>query len=394
MPIYEYKAYNHQGKGIEGIIDAPSRKSAYDKLKKQGYFPRDIKEEKGQNIFVRSFAVSRDNLAFALTQLATLINAGMPLMQALDSLFLSVEDKTLSRSLARLRSSIGEGKSLAQAMDGDNVFPPLLVRMIEAGESVGNLEMILERYADFLDKESQAIKKIVGALIYPAVILVASFGLIFFILTYVAPTLVEVFEGFHKKLPVITSILIVLGTFLRKYFILLFILIALAVFIYLRYVPRRIKDTIRMKMPIMGRAYHYLLLSRWARTLGMLHGGGVTILRALQTSREVMDNVIFERELESVEKSVEKGQSLSGALARLSFFPPLLVQMVETGQQSGELEKMMEVVANFYEKEMDRRFTVFFQLLEPLLILSLGVVVGFVVVSILLPIFEINRIIK
>ncbi|MHC9543508.1 MAG: type II secretion system F family protein [Vulcanimicrobiota bacterium] len=394
MPLYEYKAYNRQGKGIDGIIDAPSRKSAYDKLKKQGCFPYEVAEDKGSHIVARTFSVSRDNLAFSLTQLATLLSAGMTLTAAIDSLVMQVEDKGLSRAFARLRSHIAEGKSLAKAMEGDKIFPPLLVRMIESGESVGNLELILERYADFLEKESGAVKKIIGALVYPAVIMTASFGLIFFILTYVAPTLVEVFEGFHQKLPFITSVIIFLGTFLKKYIILIAIVIAGAVFIYLRYIPRRIKDTIKARLPIVGRAYRYLVLSRWARTLGMLHGGGVTLLKALETARGVVDNVVFEEELKTVEKSVEKGQSLSLALSRLTFFPPLLIQMVETGQQSGELEKMMNVVANFYEKEMDRRLSVFFQLLEPLLILVLGVVVGFVVVSILLPIFEINRLVR
>jgi len=394
MPLYEYKAYNRQGKGIDGIIDAPSRKSAYEKLKKQGCFPYEVAEDKGSHPVARTFSVSRDNLAFSLTQLATLLSAGMTLTAAIDSLVMQVEDKGLSRAFARLRSQIAEGKSLAKAMEGDKIFPPLLVRMIESGESVGNLELILERYADFLEKESGAVKKIIGALVYPAVIMTASFGLIFFILTYVAPTLVEVFEGFNKKLPFITAVIIALGTFLKKYVILIAILIAGAVFVYLRYVPRRIKDTIKARLPLVGRAYRYLVLSRWARTLGMLHGGGVTLLKALETARGVVDNVVFEEELKTVEKSVEKGQSLSLALSRLTFFPPLLIQMVETGQQSGELEKMMNVVANFYEKEMDRRLSVFFQLLEPLLILVLGVVVGFVVISILLPIFEINRLVR
>lgn len=393
MPLYEYKAYNQQGKGIDGIIDAPSRKSAYDKLKKQGYFPYDIKEDREKFFFGRAMTVRRDDLAFALTQLAVLIKAGIPLVRALESLFLQVEDKNLARSLARLRSSVQEGKSLAQAMEGDRIFPPLLVRMIESGESVGNLEIILERYAEFLEKESQTVKKVVGALVYPSVIMVASIVLIFFILTYVAPTLVDVFEGFHKKLPVLTSVLIYAGTFLKNYFIVIALLIAGGIFSYIKFVPRKTKDIIRIRFPVMGRIYRYLLLSRWARTIGMLHGGGVSLLKALATAREVMDNVVFETELETVEINVEKGQSLSGSLSKLSFFPPLVVQMVETGQQSGELEKMMDVVSTFYEKELDRRLTLFFQLIEPIMILFLGVIVAFVVVSIMLPIFEINKLI-
>lgn len=391
MPLYEYRAYDLKGKVVTGIIDAPSRKLVYDRLKAKALYPKEITEDRAQNV---QGTVKRDELSFVMAQLATLLKAGIPITKALDSIYTQVESKVLSRSLARLKSSIEEGRSMAKAMAADPVFPSLLVKMAQAGETVGNLDGILERYAQFLDKESQSVKKIVGAMIYPSVIFLASIVLIVFILIYVAPTLIEVFDGFNAKLPMMTALLVGAGTFVKKYIILLALLIAGAVIAYRRYVPKRFKDDLKLRIPFIGQAYLYMMLGRWARTLGMLHSGGVPLIRALEAAREVVDNESFEKELIAVERSVEKGYPLPAALSRLSFFPTLLVNMVETGQQTGELEKMMDVVAEFYEKEMDRKLTVFFQLMEPAMILILGIIIGFVVVSILLPIFEINRMVR
>jgi len=388
MPIYEYKAYNAEGKTLAGLIGAPSRKLAHDRIKAKGLYVQEINLDTGSS----GGKISKDSLSFALTQLASLLKAGIPMTSALDSILTQIESKPLVRAFARLKTGIEEGKNFSQGLESDKIFPPLLVKMAYAGEAVGNLELILERYAEFLDKEAQSAKKIVGALIYPSVIITACTGLVLFIIAYIAPTLTEIFESFNKKLPFTTQFLVYAGSFLKSYAIFLIIIIAILIFIYIKYVPKKYKDNLKLSLPFIGQAYKYTMLSRWSRTLGLLHGGNVPLLKALESSREVLDNVNLEKDLAAVEKNVEKGQSLSLALAR--YFPPLLVNMVETGQQTGELEKMMAVVSEFYEKEADRKLTLFIQLFEPAMILSLGLVVGFVVISILLPIFEVNTIVK
>lgn len=393
MPLFEYRAYDLRGKVLSGLLDAPSRGSAYEQLKKRGVYPYRLVEDRG-GIRRGTLFARRGDLSFVLTQLATLLKAGIPLTQALDSIFQAVEAEVIRRSIARLKSRIQEGESLGRALAEDRLFPSLLVRMVEAGESVGAVEGALERFADFSEREEEFLRRILGAIVYPSVVLVTSVGLIFFILTYVAPTLVGIFESFKKAMPAPTVVLLFLGTFLRRFYWLLAIILAALVFIWARFVPRRLKDGLKLRAPFIGRVYTYLLMSRWARTLALLHGGGVSITRALASTREVMENLMLQEYLKRVEERVEKGERLGAALGQVPFIPPLLSEMAETGEKSGELEKMMDVVATFYEKESERKLSLFFQLLEPALILVLGFIVGFVVISVLLPIFEINRIIK
>ncbi len=389
MPLYEYKAYNRYGKIVSGLMDAPSRKIIYERLKVQGLFPKDI------SIDVKTIskgALTNDSLSFVLTQLSALLRSGIPMVKALDSIMSQSESKDLSRALARVKTLIQEGKSFTAALEMEKNFPPLLVKMAAAGEAVGNLELILERYAYFLEKESESVKKITSAMVYPSVVLVCSVILILFILTYITPILLDIFDSFGRQLPIISQILVSFGLFLKNNFIWLIASVCLFIFIFVKYVPKSYKDNIKTSLPFLGQAYRFISYARWARTLGMLHGGGIPLLKALEASRGVVDNVSLENALETVEKNVEKGNSLSHSLA--SFFPPLLVNMVETGQQTGELENMMNAAADFYEKEADRKITFFIHLFEPAMIVFLGISVGFIVIAVLLPIFEINSLMK
>ena len=389
MPLYEYYAYNRAGKLITGLIDARSNKNAYEKLKANNLFPHKISVDSKP---VSKSALTNDRLSFVLVQLATLLKAGIPIDRAVDSVLGQTDSKDMSRVLARIKTFILEGKSFSGAMKEEKSLPPLLIKMAEAGESVGNLETILENYALFLEKESESAKKMVSALIYPTVVVCASVLLILFILTYITPILSDIFNSFGRQLPFISSILVSFGTFLKNNFLILFVVIALAIFIFTKYVPKKVKDDLKILFPYTGEAYKFMVYSRWARTLGMLHGGGIPLLKSLESARKVTDNESIEKDLVYVEGKVEKGESFSKALSIV--FPPLIVNMVETGQQTGELAKMMNSVADFYEKEADRKIKIFLKLFEPAIIIALGITIGFIVVSVLLPIFEINSIVK
>ncbi len=389
MPLYEYYAYNRAGKLITGLIDARSNKNAYEKLKANNLFPRKIFVDSKP---VSKSALTNDRLSFVLVQLATLLKAGIPIDKAVDSVLGQTDSKDMSRVLARIKTFILEGKSFSGAMKEEKSLPPLLIKMAEAGESVGNLETILENYALFLEKESESAKKMVSALIYPTVVVCASILLILFILTYITPILSDIFNSFGRQLPFISAILVSFGTFLKNNFLILLVVIALSIFIFTKYVPKKVKDDLKILFPYTGEAYKFMVYSRWARTLGMLHGGGIPLLRSLESARKVTDNESIEKDLVYVEGKVEKGESFSKALNVV--FPPLIVNMVETGQQTGELAKMMNSVADFYEKEADRKINIFLKLFEPAMIIALGVTIGFIVVSVLLPIFEINSIVR
>lgn len=389
MPLYEYYAYNRAGKLSTGLIDARSNKNAYEKLKANNLFPQKISVDSKP---VSKSALTNDRLSFVLVQLATLLKAGIPIDKAVDSVLGQTDSKDMSRVLARIKTFILEGKSFSGAMKEEKSLPTLLIKMAEAGESVGNLEVILENYALFLEKESEATKKMVSALIYPTVVVCASVLLILFILTYITPILSDIFNSFGRQLPFISEILVSFGTFLKNNFLILFFLIILSIFIFTKYVPKKVKDDLKILFPCTGEAYKFMIYSRWARTLGMLQSGGIPLLKSLESARKVTDNESIEKDLIYVENKVEKGESFSKALSVV--FPPLIVNMVETGQQTGELAKMMNSVADFYEKEADRKINIFLKLFEPAMIIALGITIGFIVVSVLLPIFEINSIVK
>lgn len=391
MPLYEYKALNSAGRATTGLIDAPSRTSAFGKLKNQGVYPTDITEE---TVSSTGGKVSTTDMIFALDQLSTLLRANMPLPEALGSLFEQLENKELKKAFARVKVHIEEGESFARALATEKVFPPVLVKMVEAGESVGAVELILERFTEFMEKQHEFQEKVTSALIYPSLIITASFSLIFFILTYIAPTLVDVFKSFNKELPLPTQILLAVGTFLKSNSILIIVLIVVSLYIFLKVLPQSFRDKVKMQFPFYGPIHKNIQVSRWARTLSMLHSGGVTLMKALASSREVIDNGVMEEEFRKIEDYVQKGDTLGNSLAKIPLVPHLVVQMAKTGEKSGELERLLDTAALFYEKEVDKRLSMFFKFLEPFVILVLGAVVGFVVISALLPIFEINKLIR
>lgn len=391
MPLYEYKAYDAGGRATAGLIDAPSRASAFGKLKKQGVYPISLSEETGKTFKAK---VPTADMIFSLDQLTTLLKAGIPLPEALDSLVGQLDNDELKRAYARVKVHLEEGETFASSLSMEQIFPPVLVKMVEAGESVGSVDLILERFTIFMENETAFRERVISALLYPVIIMTASIGLIFFLLVYVAPTLVQVFKSFHSEMPLPTRILIGLGSILKNNIYLIIVLLVAIIFVYFKILPRTYRDSLRMRLPIFGFIHVQVQVSRWARTLAMLHAGGVTLIKALASAREVVDNVIIKEDLKKIEDYVQKGERLGPALGRITTMPHLIAQLTDTGEKSGELERMLNTAAGFYEKEVDRKLSLFFKFLEPAIIIFLGITVGFVVVSALLPIFEINKLIR
>lgn len=390
MPLYEYQAYNSQGKKSSGLIDAPSRALAFERVRQQGLFPAAIQEETDDGSQGHS---KPENVAFALIQLATLIRAGLPLPQAIDALVSQVPDRALQRGLARMRVRLQEGTSFANALAETPVFGTLLPKLVAAGENVGSLDVLLEEYAHFVERGQEFRQKVAGAMIYPAVILTASMGLMFFVMTKVTPTLLKVYSSFRIKMPLPTQILMGVGAFMQAAWPWVLIGLVAGVFILRRGVSARTRDTWLLKVPVVGTVHMWTQVSRWSRTMALLHKGGVPLVRALHSARDVVESPVLAESLDVVEKAVERGEGLGMALRKGGLMPPLVGQMVETGEKSGELASLLVAAATFFEKEADRTLQVFIRLLEPAMILVMGGVVGFVVLSILLPIFEINRMI-
>lgn len=390
MPLFEYQAYDPQGKVTSGVIDAPSSAAAYERVRQQGLFPSKIREEQETGT---ASATKPENLAFALVQLATLIRAGMPLPQAIASLAGQVPDRALQRGLARVRVRLQEGVSFSTALAETPVFGTLLARLVEAGQSVGTLEVLLEEYARFIERGQEYRNKVAGALMYPAVIMTAALGLVAFVLTNVTPTLARIYDSFHMPMPIATQILLKLSAFLQAAGLYLVIALVVAGFAWFRAVPKLRRDRTTLRMPVLGLVVMWTQIARWARTVALLHRGGVPLVRALHSACEVLDNAALSSSLAHVEKAVERGDSLGTAMRRLPEIPTLIAQMAETGEKSGELDGLLVAAAEFYEKEADRKLQTFIRLLEPGMILFMGLVVGFVVMAVLLPIFDIHQVI-
>ena len=391
MPLFEYQAYNAQGKTVNGIIDASSKAIAFDKLKSHGFHPYKIVEDQGNT---GGQKVKTDDLAFSLEQLATLLASGIPLTEALESISFQAENPILKRAYSKALSALKEGSNFADSLAQAAVFPPLLIQLVKAGENIGETEKILEHYSGYLKRQSEFFRKFVSSITYPAIILTACLGLVFFMLIYIAPTLLDIFSGLKQKLPFSTRALIFVGSTLRVALPVIILALIAGVIVFFRTVSKTKQDQIKINFPLLGKLYQTVLFARWSHTLSLLHGGGVSLNSALAASRKVMDNSYLADMMEKVEKGVERGVSLSKALSSIPYAPSLLIHMVESGEKSGELEKLLLSISNFYEKEIDRKTGIYLQFLEPVLILFMGLIVGVVVISILMPIFEVNQLIR
>jgi general secretion pathway protein F len=388
MPLYEYQAVNAQGKASTGLIDAPSRTSAYERVRGLGLFPSQINEEGAREIRGKS---NPESISFTLVQLATLLRAGVPLPQAIDSMVSAVPDRVLQRALARIRVRLQEGTSFAQAVSETAVFGPLLGRLVSAGANVGQLDVMLEEYAHFIERNQEFKNRITGAMVYPIVIMFACLALITFVLTNVTPTLTKIYSSFHMGMPWTTRVLLGAGTAVKQFGIFAVLLAMCGGVVFFRFLSPRTRSGIIMRIPMMGQIHLYTQISRWSRTVALLQKGGVPMVKALSSARETLESPALNEAMSGVEKQVERGDSLGATLRRIPLVPPLVSQMAETGERTGELDVLLTAAALFYEKEADRKLSVFVKMLEPAMILLMGVVVGFIVFSVLMPIFQINR---
>ncbi len=401
MPVYKYKAINEKGKTLQGIIDAESPKAATEKLKRQGIFLsslKEVKEEKTKRFFLLR-GISTSELAVTTRQFSTLISAGLPLEASLVALSEQTDDQRLKQVLTQVKDRISEGSSLTNALkEHRNIFSDLYINMVKAGEASGTLDVVLLRLADFLEKQAALYSRIKSALIYPLFMFLIGSGVLFFMMTYVIPKIARIFEESGKALPLITVILIEISTFLSENpIIILFVLTGIAFMLYRFSKTRRGKaiiDRLVLKLPIFGKIARMVIISRFTRTLGTLLGSGIPLLEALEISEAILGNSVYIEKLRSIRENVREGTSLARPLRESGIFPPLMTRMITVGEQTGELEEMLVKVADIYDMQIETSVSTLTSLLEPIMILVMGVVVGFIVFAILLPIFDLTSTIK
>ena len=403
MPTFRYKAYNSAGSSVSGTIEADSERQALQQIKGKGLLPREVTEEGGAVAPAGSFSfrrgVSTDELSLFTRRLATLVASSVPLFEAMGSLCEQEEGGLLRQGLVRIKERIAEGASLSRALAAEpDIFGESYVSMVAAGEAGGALDAVLERLADFLEEQEQVRSKVVSALIYPILMVFVGGGVMMFLLTVVIPRIVTIFEDSKASLPLITVIVLKVSHFLQGYWWIPTALVVASVPLYRNAMKRddlRLKrDTLLLRLPLAGGMVQRLILSRFARVLGLLLTSGVPIMKALDITGEVLVNRVYRSCLRGVMEDVAQGGSLSGSLKKSSLFPPLLVHLTGVGEKSGNLEEMLVKAGIAYEREFSARLTRLMGLMEPLMVLGMGVAVGIIVIAVLLPIFELNQLIK
>lgn len=404
MPIFEYEALNATGKTIRGAIDADSARTARIKLRGQGVYPTEIREEAVAGATgVPSFSFFRrvraKDIALALRQLATLMEAGIPLISSLSALIEQLGNPALRKILAQIRESVREGSSFADALSRHSrVFSNLFQGMVRAGEASGTLGLTLSRWADFSEHQVALRQRVRAALTYPVFMFFIGLGALFFLMTFVVPTVTKIFSDLGQALPWPTLLLISVSNFLSGYWwVLVSTLVILG--LWLRKALRSesgalIWDRTKLKLPLAGDLHRKLAISRWSRTLGTLLSGGLPLLQALEISQGVVGNRIFSQGLAKARENIRGGEEMAFSLKQIGIFPSVVLEMVSVGEKSGELAKMLEKAALNLENEVEADLRSLMSLLEPVMILIMGVGVGFIALSILLPILEMSQIVR
>jgi general secretion pathway protein F len=401
MAAFEYRAMDANGRSRKGVLTGDSPRQIRAQLRGQGLYPVDVQavaDSGGTRRPLFGQRVSTANLALMTRQLATLVRAGMPLEEALRALGEQVTNRRLQSVVAGVRARITEGSSLTEALgEFPGTFPELYRVMVEAGEASGRLEEVLDRLADYTEERQAMRQKLGVAMIYPILVTLVALLVVIALLTYVVPEVVRVFESTGQDLPLLTRGLIATSDFLRANgFYLLVGMGGLAIlggYLLRRPGIRYQWDRLLLDLPLLGRFSRTLNAARVARTLAILTDSGVPLLEALRIGGRVVPNRPMRQAVEEAAVNVREGGRLHNALNQSGYFPPLLVHMLSAGEESGELEKMLERAASHQERELESAVSAATSLMEPLLILVMGGVVLVIVLAILLPIFEMNQLV-
>lgn len=403
MQKYSYKAKNYSGETVVGQVEAGNETSAAKILISKKMVPIDIKpfqemEASLKRLPFLSFIdrVSKKKKAVSIRQLSTLINSGLPITQSLETMSRETSNKKLGEVYTEVLKEVEGGTSLANAFSKHrDVFSHLDISLVMAGEKSGTLDKVLKRMAVQTEKEAQLISKVRNAMIYPSFILVAVVAVIALMLMYVVPKLMELYSDFQGELPVATKIMISCSNFLVNYWwIVAIIIIALVVGVksYINTSSgRRIWDYAKLKIPAIKILIIKIYLARFTRTLGTLIGSGVPVLDALKITSSAVGNTVFREEIVNISDKVRGGDSLSLPISKSYLFPDIAGQMIKVGEQTGEIDSMLDSLANYYEEEVDNTVKGLSTLIEPVIIVFMGVVVAFILISIMAPIYNISQ---
>ncbi|EIJ43526.1 general secretion pathway protein F [Beggiatoa alba B18LD] len=402
MTAFDYTALDKQGRTRKGVLEGDTPRQIRQQLREQGLTPLSIDtvvQARQQQRRQRGIRVSATDLALITRQLATLVHSGLAIEETLRAVAEQTEKQRVKSLLLAVRSRVLEGHSLAEGLsDFPQVFPEIYRATVAAGEQSGHLDIVLERLAEYTENRQYMRQKTLMALFYPALLTLVALVVVIGLLAYVVPQVVQVFVNIKQELPLLTRVLIQISDFLREWgFVLLGILgISIAGMRYaLRYERFLLQyHRLLLKLPLISRIERGVNVARFTRTLSILTESGVPVLEALRITSQVVSNRHMRQAVEEVTNKVREGSSLQAALSATGLFPPMTVYLIASGEASGALEKMLERAAITQERELETLIGVLLALFEPLLILAMGAIVLVIVLAILLPIFELNQLVK
>lgn len=403
MAQFAYAAKNEAGKTVRGMIEAEDKLTAVEILRKERLIIINIDDAKKKNLFGGIFKFSKrvklDDIVIFSRQLATLVEAGIPLFNALDIIGQQMDKPDLKPRVYRIRDDVEAGSSLSEAISKDKqFFSSFYVSMVKAGESSGTLDEILDRIASYLEKTNNLQKKVKSALIYPAVVSLMAVGITTLLMVKVIPVFKEIYGGMGQSLPAPTQMLINASDFMVNNFILMLIGISAMIFGLVSFGKtkkgRMIYDRIKLRIPIVGTLMKQVAVSKFTRTFSTLVKSGVPILASLEIVGKTSGNVVIEDAIDRVKVNVREGENIAAPLAKLTVFPPMVVRMIAIGEKTGELEKMLSKVADFYDAQVDAAVSGLTSLLEPLIIAFLGIVIGGIVICMFLPILQMSQLMQ
>ena len=396
MAVFQYSAKDINGRTVVGVVDAPSENEATTMLQNKSYIVLSLKQVKARMLSASSQKIKLDDLVVFSRQLATMIDAGIPLVQALSILSEQVDNKGLKSVVLTVRQDIEAGMSFCDALaKHPHVFSELFINMSRAGEASGMLDEVLDRLASYLEKTASLTRKVKSSLVYPAVVISMAFLITAVLLIKVVPTFKGIFDMLGGQLPFPTQVLIMISDIVRKFFFLALIAIGALVYAFKWYIstPKGMYnfDALQLRVPVLGTLFQKVAVAKFSRTFSTLVKSGVSVLNALDIVGKTSGNKVVEEAVAGCRVAVRDGEPIATPLQRSKVFPPLVCRMIGVGEQTGQLEKMLTKIADFYDDQVDTAVAGMTSLIEPLVIALLGVLIGGIVIALFLPIFKITE---
>lgn len=399
MPVFEYKGLNKLGKNVKGIIDADSQRTARLKLKKEGIYVKSLgdkskaQKKKKSNLSSSGGSASIDDISNLTRQLSSLVRANIPLVDCLGAVSDQMENQYLKEVLAECRNQVNEGSTLEKAMAKyPKVFDTIFISMVGAGEMSGSLDVILLRLAEFSEARSELKSRVQSAMMYPIITVLLMIAILMAMFVYVLPTITTILVDQGVEIPWYTKLVMDISGFMVNYWIVIIIGMIIGVMVFIRWknsaAGRPIWDAMLLKFPIVGKLARMIAVSRFTRTLSTLLSGGVPMLNAMEIVRTVVDNEVLAKAIDEARDNIREGESIAGPLKRSEQFPPIVIHMVAIGEKTGELEKMLNQVADTYDFQVKNQVDGLTSLLTPLMLVLMGGVIGFIVISVLVPMMD------